>query len=563
MPKTSKSKISRKGFLKITAASIWTTFLAACGVGGNEEEETPRREAPYQAQVDQVSVRILWTGDIHGQLKPVYYREYFGEEILKRYGFAQDSLEAYLSSSVNFLELTKQYGKVGGMGQLATVIEQERARYPENTLLLDSGDTWHGSAVTTFTQGKAFVDVMNMIGYDAFTFHWELDYGQETFLKRVDEAQFAVIAQNLVDTDFEDRVLEASIIKEYDGLRVGIVGEANPFSLDSGEGLNSTEGLRLGYRETALQEEINRLRNEEGVGLVVLLSHMGYPQDRVMAEFLTGVDVIIGGHTHDILWEPEFIGKTLLAHAGSMGKFLGELDLEVKNGEVVGYNYRLIPILSERIEARADIQGLVDALYQPYDAQLNRVIGENRSTLYRADFYGGTTDAYLGKAYREINSSEVSFTPGWRYGITLIPGEVTVEDIYNVFKPMETPLYKVRMNGAQIKVTLENSMESALAADPIKRTAGDLVRCTGVESDFYPNGAYPKRLIDPLVNGEALVSEQMYTVATSGGRSQNMDPAFESSEGSSNDELIKYIEQNSPIISDDPIRGFRPVEGSG
>ena len=217
----SEQKITRRQFLKGSAAvSLAGLGLSNCG-----------RFRSSSPSLDQVSVRILWTGDAHGQLRPIYHREFYDESFLKKNGIKRGSPEAYLCSYAKFLDLARKYGKVGGYAHLATLVEQERSAFPERTLLLDSGDAWYGSAIALLTEGRACVEVMNAMGYDAMTLHWEFNLGKETLLQRVDEAQFAVLAQNLVDTDFEDRILAASIVKELGDLRVAVVGQAYPFSL--------------------------------------------------------------------------------------------------------------------------------------------------------------------------------------------------------------------------------------------------------------------------------------------------------------------------------------------
>ena len=287
--------ITRRGFLQSTIAA----GLSACGLStksrtdNNIVQQTKSPEKSIAAvHLDKVSLRILWTGDIHGQLRPVYHREPLGREFLHDNNIEFGSAAAYLSSHVDFLDLANQYGKVGGLAHLAALIKDERAKYPERTLLLDSGDAWYGSAIAMLTNGRACVDIMNAIGYDAMTMHWELNLGKKVLLDRISEANFAVLAQNLVDTEFEDRVLQSSLIRDIDGLRVAIVGEAYPFSLLTTEDPSLNPDWRMGYRDIELQAEINRVRENEGAQLVILLSHMGLPQDMVMAERLEGVDVL-------------------------------------------------------------------------------------------------------------------------------------------------------------------------------------------------------------------------------------------------------------------------------
>ena len=534
---------------------------AALLLGGLTLSGCRKRSSTESAKsaIEQVSVRILWTGDVHGQLRPIYHREIYDASFLKANGIEPGSPEAYLCSNENFLELAKRYGKVGGYAHLATLIKQERAAFPDRTLLLDSGDAWYGSAIALLTEGRACVEVMNAIGYDAMTLHWEFNLGKETLLERVDEAQFAVLAQNLVDTDFEDRVLEPSLVREMGDVRVAVVGQAYPFSLLTTEDPELNPGLRMGYQEDRLQEEIDRVREEEGADVVILLSHMGYAQDRAMAEMLEGVDVIVGGHTHDILWQPERVGDTLLLQGGSHGKFLGKLDLEVRDGKITGFEHQLIPVLAERIEPDPEIDKLIAELYAPFEDELQRVIGETKTVLYRRSLFGGTTDGFITEAYRRIVDADVGCASGWRFGATLIPGPVTVEDVYNAMKPTPSPLYKVRLTGGLIRRILEDNLDNVFNPDPLLRLGGDVTRCAGTKAGLRRKAPRGQRIVNMMINGAPVDEGRKYRVATSGGRTQFLDPDREATPRPAVEELVRYIEEQSPVIEAKPVQVYQDV----
>lgn len=567
---TMNTRVTRRSFLTGGTAALTSLSLGGCALPGASTPATSAAPTPTEtpfvvstpaipSTVGQVSVRILWTGDAHGQLTPVYHREPFGESFLKAYGIEPGSAEAYLTSMVNFPELAGQYGKVGGYAHLASLIEQERSAFPERTLLLDAGDAWYGSAIALLTEGRACVEVMNAIGYDAMTLHWEFNLGQETMMARVNEAQFAILAQNLVDTDFEDRVLQPSLIRDLGGVRVAVVGQAYPFSLLTTEDREANPGWRMGYREAELQEELDRVRQAEGADFVILLSHMGYMQDRAMAERLTGIDVIVGGHTHDILWQPEQVGQTLIVQAGSHGKFLGELDLELRDGQVVGFQHRLIPVLAERVEPDSRIDNLITDLYQPYQDELRRVVGETRSILYRRSMFGGTTDAFVTTAYREIMGSDLGCASGWRFGATLVPGPITVEDVYNAMKPTPSPLYRASLRGELIRRLLEDNLDNVFNPDPLLRLGGDTLRCAGIKTGLKKDAPREERTVGVTVNDEPLDPERVYRVATSGGRTQYLDPEAEATSRPAVEELLSFIEANSPISIERLIQTFTEV----
>lgn len=537
-----RSWVTRREFLTGAAAA---TFLAGLGLGG----------CVQRASV----VRILWTNDAHGHLLPVYHREAYGESFLKEHAFEPGSVNAYLTSELDFPDLAKKYGKVGGYVHLATLIEKERSALPDRTILLDAGDAWYGSAIALLTQGKAIVEVMNAIGYDAMTLHWEFNLGKEALQARIKEAKFAVLAQNLVDTEFEDRVLKASIVKDLQGIKVGVVGQAYPFSLLTTELRDANPGWRMGYREDELQKEVDRLRKEEGANVVVLLSHMGYEQDRIIAEKVGGIDVIVGGHTHDILWKPERVGKTLIVQGGSHGKFLGELDLEVRNGKVEGFQHQLIPVVSERIEPNPRIDALITNLYQTYRDRLRKVVGETGSVLYRRSLFGGTTDAFLVRAYREIAGADIGCAPGWRFGTTLLPGPVTVEDAYNAMKPTPSPLFKAKLTGRQVRLALEDNLDNVFNPDPLQRLGGDALRCGGVKASLRRTSPRGQRTGSMMVNDAPFEEDRKYLIATSGGRTQYLDPNSDATPRPAVEELIDFIQKNSPIRAE-PVHTFTEVK---
>lgn len=553
---TDNGRLSRREFLKLSgAAAIGGAVLSFCA-----PEDSPQNSGPYSSSIEDVSIRILWTGDSHGHLRPLYHREAYGENFLKQNNLERGSLEAYFSTNVEYEKLAGEFGQVGGYAHLATLINQERNAYPQKTLLLESGDAWYGSSIALLSEMRAPVEVMNSMGYDAMTFHWELNMGKDIFLDRVGDAKFSVLAQNLTDMDFGDRILEPSLIKQFGDIRVAIVGESFPFSLLTTEDRDINPGMRMGYQDIELQEEIDRVRSQEGADVVVLLSHMGYAQDRVMAERLTGVDVIVGGHSHDILWQPEVIGSTILVQGGSHGKFLGELDLEIRDGKLVGFKHQLLPVLTDRIEPDADIEALINSHYQPFEQELSREIGESNSLLYRRALHGGTTDAFVGSAYREIMGTDLSCLPGWRFGATLLPGVITVEDVYNVMKPTSSPLYNATLIGERIKLSIEDNFDNVFNPDPMLRFGGDTLRCTGIETEYIRDNPRMERLVSAKINGEPIENTKTYTVATSGGRTQYLDPDVRSTDRPAVEELVEYIESNSPITADEPISAFTEVK---
>jgi sulfur-oxidizing protein SoxB len=347
-------------------------------------------------------------------------------------------------------------------------------------------------------------------------------------------------------------------VRDLDGVRVAVVGQAYPFSLLTTERREINPGWRMGYREDALQEEVRRVRSQEGAEVVILLSHMGYPQDKVFAERLEGVDVIVGGHTHDILWKPVRIGNTLIVQAGSHGKFLGRLDLEVRGGKVVGYRHALLPVVAGLVEPDRRVQELVDKIYQPYRAVLGRVVGETRSLLYRRELFGGPTDGFLTQAYREIVGADFGCVPGWRFGTTVLPGPIRVEDVYNAMKPTPTPLYRVKLRGRTVRQVMEDNLDNVFNEDPLQRLGGDVLRCAGLHAWFRRGAPKGGRIVRMEANGRAVQEDEVYTVATSGGRTQYLDPQAYATQRPAVEELVRYLEQRR-VIEAEPPRAFVEV----
>lgn len=524
--------MKRRNFLKRT---VGLAAILAAGRAAAARASTASR------------LRILFTNDIHGHLRPVYHREPHGVEFLQANGIGAGSELAYLTSAVDFALLAKRYGRVGGMAHLAALIHREREAMPDRTLLLDAGDAWYGSGIALFTQGRAAVEVMNGMGYQATTLHWEFNLGKAALMQRIQEARFPVLAQNLVDKEFEDPVLKPYVVKELGGIRIGILGQAYQFSLLTTEDPRLTEGWQMGYRVESLRAHLKTLREKERVDLVILLSHMGYQQDLAMLRQLEGVDVVVGGHTHDILLQPTLVGKTLVTQAGSHGKFLGVLDLEIRGRHVEGYTHRLLPVLAEQIEPDREISRLIEAAYQPHQAQLHRLVGTTETLLYRRDPVRSPTDQLTARAFREIGNAEIGHAPGWRFGTTILPGEIRAEDVYDAFKPTPAHLFVPRLTGDQLRAFFEDALDNVFNPDPLLRLGGDMFRFSGLAVRTRSGNRRGQRVVEMVHQGKPLEGKAVYRLATSGGRVQRMAASPGDQGKRAVDELLRYLGDRSPI----------------
>jgi len=385
-----------------------------------------------------------------------------GKSFAEFYGVKQGTLEGYFDTYLNFEELAKKFGKMGGIAYIKTVVDEvRRDRGKDNVLLLDSGDTWQGTAVALKTGGETIVKAQNYLGVDVMVGHWEFTYGKERVRELIDILDADFISQNIVDNDpfsddFEELVFKPYTIKEVGGAKIGIIGQSFPFT-STANPKRFTEGWSFGLRLDTLQEYVDELRKDKKVDCVVLLSHDGFSVDQEVARKVHGIDFILSGHTHDPGPKPITINGTVIIIAGSHGKYVGRLDIDIKNKRVVDYNYKLIPIASNLIAPDKKGVELVDALYRPYDKELNQVLGKTKGLLYKRDTFYSTFDALIGQAIHDEMDNEITFTPGYGWGTTLLPGdEILMDNVYEMTAITYPEVYTFELQGARIAQLLED-----------------------------------------------------------------------------------------------------------
>ncbi|WP_421938158.1 thiosulfohydrolase SoxB [Pelagibius sp.] len=476
------------------------------------------------------NVTLLHITDIHAQLMPLYFREpsinigvgevsglpphVTGKAFLERYGLEAGSADAYALSDVGFESLARDYGRVGGVDRLATMIKSVRAERPDNTLFLDGGDTWQGSYTSFQSQGADMVRVMNALGTDAMTAHWEFTYGADRVTELLEELAFPFLANNVRDTDWEEPVFDGIAYFERGGVKVGVIGQAFPYTPVANPRYK-IPSWSFGIREEAVQMQVETAR-EEGAELVVLLSHNGFDVDRKLASRVQGIDVILTGHTHDALPEVVTVGKTLLVASGSHGKFLSRLDLDVRDGAVRGYRYKLMPVFSDVVTPDAEMAALVGEIRAPHAAELERVLGKTDSLLYRRGNFNGTFDDLICQALLQEREAEIALSPGFRWGATLLPGQdITVEDVHNVTSITYPAAYRTEMTGAFLKTVLEDVADNLFNPDPYYQQGGDMVRVGGLGYTIDPAAAAGERISDMtfLATGEPIEAGRSYWVA--------------------------------------------------
>jgi sulfur-oxidizing protein SoxB len=475
-------------------------------------------------------VTLLHFCDLHAQLRPLYFREpsinigvaesaglpphITGADFLARYGIPAGSAEAYALTDQDFTALARAYGKVGGIDRLATLVKAIRADRPDNTLLLDGGDTWQGSYTSLKTAGADMVEVMNALGVDAMTAHWEFTYGQDRVTKLLEDVAFPFLAGNVVDTDWEEPVFESTALYERGGVKIAVIGQAFPYTPIANPRYLIPQ-WSFGIREDALREHVDAAR-AEGAGLVVLLSHNGFDVDRKLAARVDGIDVVLTGHTHDALPAVETIGETLLVASGSHGKFLSRLDLDVRDGRVADYRYRLIPVFSDAITPDPGIAGLVDRLRAPHEPELSRVLGHTETLLFRRGNFNGSFDDLICQALIEERDAEIALSPGFRWGASLLPGQaITIEDVYNMTAITYASAYRTEMTGAFLKEVLEDVADNLFNPDPYYQQGGDMVRVGGMGYTIDVNKPIGERIssMTRLATGEPIDPARSYVVA--------------------------------------------------
>lgn len=472
-------------------------------------------------------LRILWTNDTHGYLNPLYHREPWEED---------------------YLGIAGKEGKIGGWANIATLIKKLRSEMPESTLLFDAGDTWHGTGVALFTRGSAIVKIMNALKYDAMApGNVDFLYPKEDFLKRVEQAEFPVLAANMYDMEWGDSAMQQYAIIKAGGLKVAVVGMAYQWTAKTGN-REYTQGWSFGLREDEIKELLEQIKKEEKTDLVILLSHMGYMVDRKYASRIDGIDVIIGAHTHDNVHKPPVINGTIVVQAGSHGKFIGKLDLKVKNGRIVDYDHKIIRVVAKDIKPDSEIQKLIKAEYAPYSKRLRRIIGETKTMLYRRARYESTMDNFITDAYREMHKTDVALAPAWRFGLTILPGNIRVEDVYGMV-PTQEPIITFVLKGSNLKSILEAALDNVLAEDPYAQLGGDLIRYSGLETKIDEKKPFGKRIVSLKIGGKRYDPEKKYTIVSANTQIYTA-PTAEKVTNTNKvavEELIKYIEKRKVI----------------
>lgn len=402
------------------------------------------------------------------------------------------------------------YRPAGGYARIATIVKRSRDANPGRMLFCDCGDTLHGTYPVQKTQGEALIPILNALGLDAMTAHWEFAYGPETFKQRAAQLNYPMLAINIYDQANKERLFPPYSVKEISGLRIGLVGIASNI-VDKTMPPSFSAGLHFTLGRDELPATINVLRTEEKVDLIVLISHLGFPQDMKLLLEVQGIDVCLSGHTHHRLYKPVIQGKTLIIQSGCHGSFLGRLDLEIEGGRVTDYQHQLIEV-EANINPDPAVADLVRQAIAPYQGELSTVVGETATALNRATMLETTMDNFLLQALLESTGAQLAFSNGWRYGAPVIPGGVTVNDLYNMI-PMNPPILTVELTGKEVVAMLEENLERTFACDPYNQMGGYVKRSLGLKAYIKIENPPGQRVQQVFVGGEQIEPGRYYPTA--------------------------------------------------
>ncbi len=521
--------MNRREFLQVLAAASAAGFaldspslLAA--EGGDKLYELPRFG----------NVHFLHFTDCHAQLLPIHFREphvnigigeakgkvphLVGEHLLKAFDIKPKSVEAHAFTYLDFEQASKTYGKVGGFVHLTTLVKKLRAGRP-GALLLDGGDTWQGSGTALWTKGQDMVDACKLLGVDMMAPHWEFTLGHERVKEIIDKdfkGKIEFLAQNVKTTDFGDPVFKPYAMREMNGVKVAVVGQAFPYTPIANPRYMVPDWT-FGIQDEEMQKAVNKARGE-GAQVVVVLSHNGMDVDLKMAGRVTGIDAILGGHTHDGVPAPTVVknagGQTLVFNSGSNGKFLSVLDFEVKGGKIQGFRYKLLPVFSNLLAADKDMSGLVEKVRAPYKSKLEEKLAVSEGLLYRRGNFNGSWDQLILDAMLEVKGAQIAFSPGFRWGTSILPGQaITMElllDQTAITYPYST---LTDMTGETIKTILEDVCDNLFNPDPYYQQGGDMVRVGGLAYTCDPNAKIGSRIQDMRLDGKPIDPARTYKVA--------------------------------------------------
>ncbi len=532
--------MNRREFLELLGQGAVAGGLLRYTHAAYSNDQSFYDAAPYG------SARILHMTDSHAQLLPIYFREpnvnlgmggargrvphLVGKNLLSTLQNV-DASTRHAMTYLDFTEAAEKFGKVGGFSHLKTLVDRMRSEVKADaSLLVDGGDTWQGSGTSLWTRGQDMVDATNILGVDVMTGHWEFTYKEEEVLANAERFAGEFISQNTLATEDalfdgvpvydEDsgHIFKPYTMKTLNGKRIAIIGQAFPYTPIANP-KRFIPNWTFGIRESELSALVEKIRTDEKPDAVILLSHNGMDVDLKLASRVSGIDFILGGHTHDGVPVPVTVsnpgGETVVSNAGSNGKFLAVLDLEFGKEGVSGYRYRLLPVFSNLLPANPVMQAHIDNVRAPHLDKLNEKLAVAESLLYRRGNFNGTFDQVICDGMRSVLDAEIALSPGFRWGTSVLPGEAITMDRLLDQTAMTYPETYVRdMAGSELKLILESVADNLFTPDPYYQQGGDMVRTGGMNYSCTPSAAMGERIGDmTLANGKIIEPGKTYKVA--------------------------------------------------
>ena len=522
--------LSKRDFLQVMASAA----AAGMALGRFADADAATAESGLYDVPTFGKVSLLHMTDCHAQLRPVYFREpsvnlgfgsmqgqwphLVGEHLLKAAGLRPGTAMAHACTFLDFDKASRRYGRVGGFAHLATLVKRLKASRP-GALLLDGGDTWQGSATSLWTNAQDMVDAAKLLGVDLMTGHWEFTYGMDRVKEIVEKdfkGQIEFLAQNIKTNDFGDPVFKPYALREINGVPVAIIGQAFPYTPIANPRYLVSDWA-FGIQDDNMQKVVDEVR-VKGVQLVVLLSHNGMDVDLKMASRVRGIDAIFGGHTHDGV--PVAVpvknpgGTTLVTNAGSNGKFLGVMDFDIKGGKLADYRYRLLPVFANQLRADPEMEALITRVRAPFEARLNEKLAVTDGLLYRRGNFNGSWDQLICDALIDVQGADIAFSPGFRWGTSLLPGDVITRELMMDQLAITYPYATLsEMTGETIKTVLEDVADNLFNPDPYYQQGGDMVRVGGLSYALNPSEKVGSRISDMRLKGRPIEADKTYKVA--------------------------------------------------
>ncbi len=493
------------------------------------------------------NARILHMTDTHAQLMPVYFREpsvniglfgnknvpphVVGKHFLDYFHIKNNDRLTYAFTCVDFEKHARAIGRVGGFANLKTIVDSLRGEFgKEKTLFLDGGDTWQGSWTSLQTRGKDMVGALNLLGVDVCTGHWEFTYKQKEILDNIKALDADFIAQNVFVK--EDALMDGSpaydedtgrlfkpyVMKKLGKANVAVIGQAFPYTTIANP-KRFIPDWTFGIKADEMQEVVNGIKKKEKPDAIIVISHNGYDVDKKMAQVVSGIDFIMGGHTHDGVPEATPVknkaGTTYVCNAGSNGKFLNVLDLDIKDGKIADFKFTLLPIFPDVVPEDKEMKAYIDKVRAPYKKDLERVVATTDVTLFRRGNFNGSFDQIICDALRHVKGADVSLSPGFRWGTSVMAGDkITFEDLATQTAMTYPETYLKELKGKNIKDILEDVADNLFNADPFYQQGGDMVRTGGLSYTIDPTQKMGKRITNVrMQDGKPLDASKTYKVA--------------------------------------------------